>query len=1283
MARIFGLPEPRLDGLIGELEALAMAALRSVGRAAARLLGSGGPPSADDLAVVPVVWGQHVDDVFVPVIGQVWSESAGHLAAQLVEVGYEDGTALTPSASDYLAVARNRLRDVGDEVWETLREDLAEGIAAGEGVEELAARIEASTGVGQARAERIARTEVIAASNAASLAVANLANLPGAAKEWLATPDARTREAHRLADGQRVPLGEPFEVGGVALRFPGDPDGPADLVVNCRCSIGYAFGDDVSDIGDALTAAAEVHTGAMIALIPSEEDAARLAVDGGEPVDELHTTLLYLGDAASYPEEARAQVLAAVENVAAVRGPLTPDGFAVSIFNPPGVEQGDGRQRDTCIVLGLSGDDLEPVHEAVADEVRTALADHPDIVVPDQHAPWQPHVTLTYTDDVGQAEALTDRVGPVTFDRIRVAFAGENFDFPLTPAEDLEVEDAEDDDFDWESHIAESIRVELQSRMPEHLQRYWIRRLALGTPGSFRRCVAALRQHYPQNTEGLCANLYHEATGRWPGRKEDNDGADVAKVSVMAVMDGDGAVVDFDFSPAEVKAVTYPDGVTAEGVLTDILAVRPGEHWHAVANIEGVTTGLRRFTENALTWRELPFAFHWQYNSSAHGGQAQTAHVGLVTRVERDGPVVHMFGTLDLGCERGREYGRRLAEGFERWVSIGLDESFRESDIEYIWPAGFDAEIEVEDVTVVEPEEMVISKGRIGELTGVSVPAQQEATIEPTPELIEAMAALVAATHPHNEAKHPRGFGGKWVRKGTGDGVTTDVPTADGGHVAVDADDDGRVGVGVDSESGRSTATLAPQSAADLAEVMRGGLDDGEEVIVDDGDSRVSLSRDGDVYQLDVGADSTVVAEADLPAVADTIAEAVSGPADVDTPDGDGEPLEEASAADMDLTLHDDGSVDVEWEDGGFNIAADELAPLAEAFAAVAATPEDEWPTSRTAGAFTVTVDEMGDVELSWPDGGAAFDLDETDGLASALQQLSARWNEEVIDLEEPMAASANPGEGRRRLASATVPRTRRSTVIVAAGHTITIPTLPPPHWFTEPTDVTALGALTVTDEGRVYGYLAPARIAHRAFRDRRQEVPMGRVDYGRWMGGEALVAGGRAVAGPITMNCGHMSPTASADPTIRMEHYDNTCSIVAQAAIGENANGVWIAGALLPGVTAEQVTRMMACRLSGDWAPHPERPGWMEFVAALLVPVPGFPMARSGPSVRIADGALVAAAVPVRLVDTAPAAEPEQPETQSADLAPTMERLARTIGLDWGTRMARLRDRVTATDRP
>jgi hypothetical protein len=72
------------------------------------------------------------------------------------------------------------------------------------------------------RAERIARTEIVSASNMGSQLAAESTGLT-LVKEWLATRDGRTREDHAEADGQTVPLNEMFIVGGEAMMQPGDP----------------------------------------------------------------------------------------------------------------------------------------------------------------------------------------------------------------------------------------------------------------------------------------------------------------------------------------------------------------------------------------------------------------------------------------------------------------------------------------------------------------------------------------------------------------------------------------------------------------------------------------------------------------------------------------------------------------------------------------------------------------------------------------------------------------------------------------------------------------------------------------------------------------------------------------------------------------------------------------------------------------------------------------------------------------------------------------------------
>lgn len=56
-------------------------------------------------------------------------------------------------------------------------------------------------------------------------------------KEWIATLDGRTRHSHGIADGQQVEIDGKFKVGASELRFPGDPQGAAEEVYNCRCTM--------------------------------------------------------------------------------------------------------------------------------------------------------------------------------------------------------------------------------------------------------------------------------------------------------------------------------------------------------------------------------------------------------------------------------------------------------------------------------------------------------------------------------------------------------------------------------------------------------------------------------------------------------------------------------------------------------------------------------------------------------------------------------------------------------------------------------------------------------------------------------------------------------------------------------------------------------------------------------------------------------------------------------------------------------------------------------------
>lgn len=56
-------------------------------------------------------------------------------------------------------------------------------------------------------------------------------------QEWRATLDMRTRHEHRMLDGVKVAVGEPWKIDGYEIRFPGDPEAPGHLIYNCRCTV--------------------------------------------------------------------------------------------------------------------------------------------------------------------------------------------------------------------------------------------------------------------------------------------------------------------------------------------------------------------------------------------------------------------------------------------------------------------------------------------------------------------------------------------------------------------------------------------------------------------------------------------------------------------------------------------------------------------------------------------------------------------------------------------------------------------------------------------------------------------------------------------------------------------------------------------------------------------------------------------------------------------------------------------------------------------------------------
>lgn len=90
--------------------------------------------------------------------------------------------------------------------------------------------------MGRSSAIRTARTAVTGAQNAGRMDSYAAAEKMGIKlkKQWLATLDNRTRHSHAMLDGEKVDQDKKFSNG---CRFPGDPQGPAWEIYNCRCTL--------------------------------------------------------------------------------------------------------------------------------------------------------------------------------------------------------------------------------------------------------------------------------------------------------------------------------------------------------------------------------------------------------------------------------------------------------------------------------------------------------------------------------------------------------------------------------------------------------------------------------------------------------------------------------------------------------------------------------------------------------------------------------------------------------------------------------------------------------------------------------------------------------------------------------------------------------------------------------------------------------------------------------------------------------------------------------------
>lgn len=164
-------------------------------------------------------------------------------------------------ALEYIAQEsiRRRIAGVTNTTRDLIISAITKGQEAGDSVDVISKRItDLIPRMSRLRGSIIARTETHGAANFGADQAARATGLT-LEKEWVASHDHRTRDfgqgdgvvdefSHRAADGQKVAMDQPFRIpkrDGTteALMFPGDPNGSAANVINCRCTVAHVVKD--------------------------------------------------------------------------------------------------------------------------------------------------------------------------------------------------------------------------------------------------------------------------------------------------------------------------------------------------------------------------------------------------------------------------------------------------------------------------------------------------------------------------------------------------------------------------------------------------------------------------------------------------------------------------------------------------------------------------------------------------------------------------------------------------------------------------------------------------------------------------------------------------------------------------------------------------------------------------------------------------------------------------------------------------------------------------------
>lgn len=360
-------------------------------------------------------WDQAVDRHVTPAFSTIAADSVDDLADSLsVDVDPDRRAAAgAGSLGGVLGLLDQRYVTVRDrtkalhaqarrEGWDP--DDLAEALGIGDDDPSGVLSDASGDSIGRSLATLLIEATAVYALNALT------SDTVTATKTWRTVGDDRVRPDHADADGQTVGVDEPFAIGGFDAMFPGDPDLPGDLAINCRCLLEYSV--DVGDVAldleeeEAMAASAGLRAptsavfavdGARVTVTvePTAAEKQALAVYADVPA-ELHVPLLDVGDVASFTPDARTALAGVLATVAAGTPPLSGQIAGTGYLDEGGVTVG---------IVDCPG--LGALRDLIADALYDMAPEPGEFI---------PAVVLT----AGSVDVSTVAATPVHFNELRV-----------------------------------------------------------------------------------------------------------------------------------------------------------------------------------------------------------------------------------------------------------------------------------------------------------------------------------------------------------------------------------------------------------------------------------------------------------------------------------------------------------------------------------------------------------------------------------------------------------------------------------------------------------------------------------------------------------------------------------------------------------------------------------------------------------------------------------------------------------------------------------------------